>query len=166
MTTLIERPAAASYLNDTDEHFAVDPKALISAEHGQSSMMEVAQAYFSLGERPIPLCDASHTQVSAQHLERCKSPGKAPLERDYPRFANKAPSAMDIVRMFGSHQGNIGGVVPEGRIVIGDRVRVGAGAVLVAPLTVGSEARIEAGTVVNHDVGSPASNRSGDDNDA
>jgi bifunctional UDP-N-acetylglucosamine pyrophosphorylase/glucosamine-1-phosphate N-acetyltransferase len=62
------------------------------------------------------------------------------------------------------------GVVTEGsaeaRIVIGDRARVGAGAVLVAPLTVGSEARIEAGAVVNHDVGSPASNRSGDDNDA
>ena len=29
-----------------------------------------------------------------------------------------APSAMDIVRMFGSLQGNIGGVVPSERIVI------------------------------------------------
>ena len=127
MTTLIERPP--SPLNDLDNHVAVDPQAVIAAEHGQYSMMEFAQAYFSLGERPIPLCDAAHFHVSAQHrdgyqrkdgtvVSPCKSPGKAPLERDYPRFANTAPSAMDIVRMFGSHQGNIGAVLPEGRIVI------------------------------------------------
>jgi hypothetical protein len=89
----------------------------------------MAQAYFSMGERPIPLCDAEHTFVPAWHRNKyqrkdgsvaapCKSPGKAPLERDYPRFAETAPSAMDIVRMFGSHEGNIGGVVPTGRIVI------------------------------------------------
>lgn len=66
------------------------------------------------------------------------------------------------------------GVVTEGsadgRVVIGDRARVGAGAVLVAPLTVGTEARIDAGAIVNHDVGSPtstgAADASGDDNNA
>ncbi|MHC4849964.1 MAG: bifunctional UDP-N-acetylglucosamine diphosphorylase/glucosamine-1-phosphate N-acetyltransferase GlmU [Planctomycetota bacterium] len=54
----------------------------------------------------------------------------------------------------------------EGRIVIGDDARIGAGAVLVAPLTVGSEARVAAGSVVDRDVGAPATTRDGDDNDA
>lgn len=43
----------------------------------------------------------------------------------------------------------------EGRIVIGDGARVGAGSVLVAPLTVGSDARVPAGTTVDQDVGAP-----------
>ena len=54
----------------------------------------------------------------------------------------------------------------EGRIVIGDDARIGAGAVLVAPLTVGSEARVAAGAVVARDVGAPATAADGDDNDA
>lgn len=105
------------------------PVEVVSAPHGQHSELEVAQGYFSLGERPIPICDAKHAYVTARHKDGrsrkggatappCKSPGKAPLERDYPRFARAAPSAMDIVRMFASHRGNIGGVVPEGRVVI------------------------------------------------
>jgi len=53
------------------------------------------------------------------------------------------------------------GVVSEGsadgRIVIGERAHIGAGAVLVAPLTVGAEARVGQGKVVTHDVGAPAS---------
>ena len=54
----------------------------------------------------------------------------------------------------------------EGRIVIGDGARIGAGAVLVAPLTVGSEARITAGALVERDIGAPAAASEGDDNDA
>ena len=128
MTTLIARPAIASH-RYPNTHLAISPVAVITADRGQYSVLEVAQAYFSLGERPIPLCDATHIGVTAQHRDGyqgkagngaapCKSPGKAPLERNYPRFATTAPSTMDIVRMFGSHRGNIGGVVPSGRIVI------------------------------------------------
>lgn len=54
------------------------------------------------------------------------------MERDYPRFAIGAPSAMDVVRMFGSHRGNIGGVVPEGRVVIDIDPRSGGLESLVA----------------------------------
>ena len=42
----------------------------------------------------------------------------------------------------------------EGRIVIGERAHIGAGAVLVAPLTVGAEARVAQGEVVHRDVAS------------
>ena len=59
----------------------------------------------ALGERHIPLCDAAHTQVTPQHKAGCQSPGKVPLVRGYPRFAAKAPTPMDIVRMFRSHLG-------------------------------------------------------------
>jgi len=52
----------------------------------------------------------------------------------------------------------------EGRIVIGDGARIGAGAVLVAPLTVGSVARIAAGAVVDRDVSASSGAASGDDN--
>jgi len=48
----------------------------------------------------------------------------------------------------------------EGRVVIGDGARVGAGAILVAPLTVGAGARIAEGTVVTRDV-SPDSGTAG-----
>jgi len=44
----------------------------------------------------------------------------------------------------------------DGRIVIGERAHIGAGAVLVAPLTVGAEARVAQGEVVTRDVGAPA----------
>ena len=121
------------------------PVEVIAAPHGQYSDLEVAQAYFSLGERPIPVCDANHVVAQRWHRDGytrkdgaiatpCKSPGKAPLERDYPRFALTAPSAMEIVRMFGSHQGNVGGVVPSGRIVIDIDQRSG-GLESVAALT-------------------------------
>ena len=33
-------------------------------------------------------------------------------------ITHASPRRLPLVRMFGSHQGNIGGVVPEGRIVI------------------------------------------------
>ncbi|MDA1129511.1 MAG: bifunctional DNA primase/polymerase [Chloroflexi bacterium] len=135
MTTLIEGPTTASH-RYPDTHLAVSPVAVITADSGQHSELEIAQAYFSLGERPIPLCDAKHDLVAAWHkngyqrkdgtvVAPCKSLGKAPLERDYPRFAETAPSAMEIVRMFGSHEGNIGGVVPEGRVVIDIDLRSG-----------------------------------------
>ena len=128
-----------------DTPLVVSPLASVTDQHGQNSKFEVAQAYFSLGERPIPLCDPTHAFVTPQHQEGyqrkdgiivgpCRSPGKAPLERDYPRFAATAPSAMDVVRMFGSHQGNIGGVVPERRIVIDIDPRSG-GLESVATLT-------------------------------
>ncbi|MHC4952514.1 MAG: bifunctional UDP-N-acetylglucosamine diphosphorylase/glucosamine-1-phosphate N-acetyltransferase GlmU [Planctomycetota bacterium] len=44
----------------------------------------------------------------------------------------------------------------EGRIVIGERARIGAGAVLVAPLTVGADAHVAEGEVVTKDVGAAA----------
>ena len=97
MTTLIERPTTASQ-EYPDSHFAVSPGPEITADQGQYSVLEVAQVYFSLGERPIPLCDATHAFITPQHRDghrrkdgtvtaACNSPGKAPLERDYPRFA-------------------------------------------------------------------------------
>jgi len=54
----------------------------------------------------------------------------------------------------------------EGRVVIGDNARIGAGAVLVAPLTVGAEARIAAGAVVDRDVKASAPAAEGDIDDA
>ena len=118
-----------SPLIDPDTDLWVSPIEVVTAPHGQHSLLEVAQAYFSLGERPIPLCDAEHVAVQPWHkdgyqrkdgtvVDSCESPGKAPLVRGYPRFAETAPSAMEIVRMFACHRGNIGGVVPEGRVVI------------------------------------------------
>ena len=128
MTTLIERPATVSP-SHPDNHFAVSPADVITAIPGYRSALDLSQSYFTSGERPIPLCNGNHAFVSAGHRDGyrrkdgsvvapCKSPGKAPLERDYPRFAVTAPSAMDVVRMFGPHQGNIGAVVPAGRVVI------------------------------------------------
>ncbi|MFQ6027287.1 MAG: bifunctional DNA primase/polymerase [Dehalococcoidia bacterium] len=128
MTSLMERPATTSP-HDSADHLAIDPVSVITANPGQYSVLEVAQAYFALSERPIALCDPHHKFVSVHHrngyqrkdgtiVAPCKNPGKAPLERDYPRFANTVPTTMDIVRMFGSHQGNIGGVVPKGRVVM------------------------------------------------
>ena len=97
MTTLIERPGTASP-NYLDTHLTVSPQPVITADHGQFSVMEVAQAYFSLGERPIPLCDASHACVTPRHRDGylrkdgtvaapCGSPGKAPLEQGPPASA-------------------------------------------------------------------------------
>jgi len=82
-----------------------------------------------MGERPIPLCDSRHAHAPNWHTRGyrrkdgtfappCGSPGKAPLERDYGRFATVSPTPSELSRMFGSHLGNIGGVVPNGRIVI------------------------------------------------
>jgi hypothetical protein len=103
--------------------------AFHAAAPGEGTLLEVAMAYAALGERPIPLCDPRHAFTSKNHRQGyvrpdgasvppCKHPGKAPLERDYPRFASAIPSEADLIRMFNSHKGNIGGVVPEGRIVI------------------------------------------------
>ena len=128
MTTLIERPATASQ-NCPDTSPVAIPVEVVTAPQRRHSALEVAQAYFLLGERPIPLCDANHAFVMAWHKDGykrkdgtvvapCKSPGKAPLVSGYPRLAATAPSAMEIVRMFASHRGNSGGVVPEGRVVI------------------------------------------------
>lgn len=128
MTSLIGRPVFTPrqrYVNVLDS----DPLDVTSADTGRYSVLEVAQAYFAMDERPIPLCDANHAFVSAGHINgylrqdgtivsHCKNPGKAPLVRDYSRFVGAAPAPMDIVRMFGSHRGNVGGVVLEGRIII------------------------------------------------
>ena len=107
MTTLIARPTTESK-SYPDTHPADSPVAVITTQLRQRSVLEVAQAYFSLGEWPIPLCDANHDFVTPQHRDGyqrapCQSPGKAPLEWGYPRFATRAPTAMDIVRIFGSH---------------------------------------------------------------
>ena len=147
MTTPIERPTTSSQ-RDPDTHVAVNPVEVIIANPGQHSMLEVAQAYFALGERPIPLCDANHAFVSAWHRDgyrhkdgtlvaSCLSPGMAPMERDYSRFATTPPSAMDIVRMFGSHRGNIGGVVPSGLMarLLGVTFRAGAPGPFINPGT-------------------------------
>jgi len=59
------------------------------------------------------------------------------------------------------------GVVTEGsadgRIVIGENAHIGAGAVLVAPLTVGADARVGKGVVVNRDVSAPAATENSND---
>ena len=59
MTTLIDRPATAPQPAPA-RYPGFSPVNIITAEPGQYSTLEVAQAYFSLGERPIPLCDAKH----------------------------------------------------------------------------------------------------------
>ena len=107
MTTIIERPTDAS-LDSSDSHHGISPVSTITTDLGQVAVLEVDQAYHSLGERPIPICDAKHAFVNSGHIygykrhdgtvaAPCTSPGKAPLERDYPRFAETAPSALDIV---------------------------------------------------------------------
>lgn len=92
-------------------------------------LLQVARDYASRGERPIPLCDPCHEHASISHVQGymradgsaappCTSPGKAPYEKNYGRFAAVVPTESDLHRMFDSHIGNIGGVVPEGRIAI------------------------------------------------
>ena len=144
MATLIERPGTASPSHpDTD--IAVTTVDAIAATPGHLSALEVAQGCINLGKRPIALCDRNHDFVSAWHRDGyqrkygtvaapCKSPGKAPLERDFPRFAVTALCAMDVVRLFGLHEGNIGGVVSEGRVVIDIDPRSGRLESLVASI--------------------------------
>ncbi len=120
MTSLSVRPPA-----DT----ITDPIEIITAPNGAHPALLVSTAYARLGERPIPLCDPQHQFVSLQHVEGsrklwgkalspCSHPGKAPLERAYPRFASETPTQADLLRMFKTHRGNIGGVVPAGRVVL------------------------------------------------
>ena len=98
--------------------------------------LDVLEGYVQLGLRPIPLCDPLHAHAPDWHtkgyqrrdgsfVQPCKSPGKAPLEKGYGRFSTAVPSPTELTRMFGSHRGNIGGVVPEGRIVIDIDLRSG-----------------------------------------
>ncbi len=112
-----------------DEATPSNPLEVMTAGPRRFIALEITPVYSSLGERPIPLCDSNPSVASAKHrngyrrhygtnVAPCKSPGQAPLERNYPRFATTAPTAKDIMRMFGSHQGNIGGVVPAGRVVL------------------------------------------------
>ena len=66
MTTLMERPATPVQ-HYPDTHCTVSPVEVVTAPDGRYSELEVAQAYFSLGDRPIPLCDAKHAFVPAWH---------------------------------------------------------------------------------------------------
>ena len=52
-----------------DTPLTVNPVAPVNDQHGQHSKFEIAQAYFSLSERPIPLCDPTHTFVTPQHRD-------------------------------------------------------------------------------------------------
>jgi hypothetical protein len=93
MTTLMERPTAPvqqPFVNQIE----TDPLQVIVSALGRYSVLEVAQAYYLLGERPIPLCDPEHAFVSANHVNgyrrkdgtivaTCASQGNAPLEWDY-----------------------------------------------------------------------------------
>jgi hypothetical protein len=128
MTTLMDRFPATPQRYPV-YHLDVNPVEVVTANLGQYSLLQVAQAYLDLGEAPILLCHRNHEFASGQHLNGfrrndgsvvspCKSPGKAPLERNYPRFGQERPTNADMVRMFSRHQGNIGGVVSQGRIVI------------------------------------------------
>ena len=119
------------------------PSSKIAAVKRDYHALEVAREYFVLGERPIPVCDLDHRFVSDNHrrgytrpdgskADACCHPGKAPLERDYGRFSNTVPTKGDLLRMFGKHRGNIGAVVPEGRIVIDIDPRNGGADSIVA----------------------------------
>ncbi len=112
------------------------PTATTSSDPGFNTSLHTANAYAALGERPIPLCDPDHAHCSVKHREGyrradgtqvppCCSPGKAPFERNYGRFASTSPSKAEISRMFGSNEGNIGGVVPDGRIAMDIDLRSG-----------------------------------------
>ena len=52
MTTLMEWPTTASQ-RYPDMHLTVNPITVTTADLGQYSVLEVVQAYFDLGERPI-----------------------------------------------------------------------------------------------------------------
>ena len=67
MTSLIDRPTATTQRSSIINHASVNPVAVITADPGRYSVIEVAQAYFALGERPIPLCDPNHASVTPQH---------------------------------------------------------------------------------------------------
>lgn len=145
MTTTLDRPAIASPSSPRSSlnKYCVNPVEVVSAEPGQYPILEIVRAYVELGQRPIPLCDAQHRFVSPQHINGhqrrdgtqvapCNSPGKAPLESGYPRFAATVPTDAEITRMFARHQGNIGGVVPEGYVVLDVDPRSGGLGSLVA----------------------------------
>jgi hypothetical protein len=94
MTTLMERssaPPQQAYVNQPE----AAPAQVIVATPGHYSPLEVAQAYFLLGERPIPLCDPQHAHVSPHHVNGyrrknrsvaapCTNPGKAPWSATTP----------------------------------------------------------------------------------
>ena len=108
MTTIMDRPTTASPTSAVSPRsslnkYCVNPVAVITAEPGQYPMLEVVGAYVELGQRPIPLCDAQHRFVSVHHAEQCRTPGKAPLENGYPRFAATIPTDAEITRMFARH---------------------------------------------------------------
>ena len=111
-----------------------EQRSLRSLKH--HTALEIATEYASFGLRPVPVCDPEHKHVSAGHRQGfqrpdgsvsqpCASPGKAPLEKGYPRFADQVPTNADLHRMFGKHKGNIGGVVPNGLIVLDVDLRSG-----------------------------------------
>ena len=97
MTTLTERPTTGLQ-HYPDSRVPISPDAVIAIS-GHQSMLEVAQAYFLMGERPIPLCDAKHMVVQPWHRDGysrkdgtvvapCKSPGKAPFGAGIPTLCD------------------------------------------------------------------------------
>jgi len=73
--------------------------------------LEAARAYRNkLGWSPIPNCPPDHQGMSAGHLERCKSPGKMPLIKEWQRFSYKLPTE-DELEGWGKRwpQANVGG---------------------------------------------------------
>ena len=74
--------------------------------------LEVALAYRGeYGWPTIPNCSPDHHGMSEGHREKCKSPGKMPLIREWQRFSYKLPSIEEL-KEWGSRWSscNIGGV--------------------------------------------------------
>lgn len=64
----------------------------------QKQILDAALAYVSMQLPVIPLCPASHAGMSHTHRERCTTPGKTPVVRDWTSI--KTMSAEDIQSSF------------------------------------------------------------------
>jgi P4 family phage/plasmid primase-like protien len=62
------------------------------------SIRDEALFYVSLGYPIIPLCPSNHRGMSVDHLSRCKSPGKAPLIKNWTNWS--ATTKEDIYSWF------------------------------------------------------------------
>lgn len=62
------------------------------------SIRDEALYYISIGLPVIPLCSPTHKGMSVAHMSKCKSPGKAPLLKDWSNW--NGTSREDVLEWF------------------------------------------------------------------
>lgn len=103
------------------------------------SMREAALYYISIQIPVIPICSATHNGMSIDHMSRCKSPGKAPLLKNWSSWA--ITSRDDILEWFRDSKGipiNIGVPLGEPSNMVGLDIDGHAGEVILLALSEGN----------------------------